>query len=695
MSTNKFKFPVYFFYLFHLVFVLSACGGGGSNPSATNNLVLQAIQVTDGNPKIGHPMTVSVSIEAIEATESVSVALFAIDKDSINARQLPLGESTIDMVAAGSGLYDLVFDIPATVEFPGEYHIAAIIDPLNAISEKDNEDNEIGTVATLSAPVSPNIFIKTMDADRSVILLDRASYNYESPTLDDVVNSDAGGTVSFGVEGSDTPIEVETFAVMRLTRSDTGATHEVPLYLWNSILERYMNAYGVDPVTGSTGNVEWLSIGQVMPQLIEGTGNVIYNDTDLVSSHLDFYFPGQLTKEIETVLRADGDTVFYPFATTPPPDLSISDISSLRSYLALVREDELSSELCVTIRPTTSSGVTDNIPADNEACSSLAFLIPPLPEPPPEPVPPAYTPIWSTPTDAYNTGSFFKTGWDSENFGYSLLFGAFADADEYGLKVHGFAELPITVFGNTFEVYRSDIIARVVPDVVYTPQTADGGYYLTIYGLGQLVNSITLPYGTYPLVKYSYSKEKTKQKTFFIYGIAVTVSGGAMGEIGVEVELEMTQQALQLSAGPFAQLDAVAEANANLFLAEVGATAEMTLVKEEIKIAMGSTIEVHNNGLVGGVSEVSYRPGLTLKNILTGADGKVSAYVGVFYPTMVRCSWGWLGEGYCPGTESIRHTEELVNWSGWKKVDTILDFTKHVDVITLQDRSVYYVTDGS
>jgi hypothetical protein len=510
-----------------------------------------------------------------------------------------------------------------------------------------------------------------------------------------VVNSDAGGTVSFGMQGSDSAIEVEAFAYMRLTRSDTSATHDVPLYLWNSTLERYMNAYGIDPATGLTGAEEWLSIGLIQPQLIEGAGNQTYNDVERVSAHLDFYFPGQLSKEIETVLRDDDGFVTYPFATFPPPDLSISDISSLRSYLVGVRELMLSSELCVKIRPT-DLGVVENNTSDNETCTSLAFVIPPLPEPPPPPVVAAYVPQWSNPTNAFYAGDFLSTGWQGDYFGYEVSFGGNTTADEYGLKVYGFGQLPVNIFGSTFNFIDTSFTARVVPDVVYTPQTIAPGFLLDLYFLDQLIYAPRLGYGNYPIAGMSTSKQKTKEKKFVVYGIVITVAGGGMGTLGVEVNIDFSPTGLQLIAAPFIRLEAIASANANAFLAEIGAEAAMTLVEERIEIGLGSSVIVFNDGKdIVGVSEVAYRPGLTINNVLKGADGNVKAYVGVFYPTMVRCSWGIFGEGYCPGTDSIRYYKELANWSGWRKTDPLLDYTQLIDVITLQDRSVYYVTDGS
>jgi hypothetical protein len=308
---------------------------------------------------------------------------------------------------------------------------------------------------------------------------------------------------------------------------------------------------------------------------------------------------------------------------------------------------------------------------------------------------PAYAPQWSLQRNAFYIGDFLKAGWKGEHFGYELIFGANASADEYGLKTYGFGQLPVTFFGSTYNFFDSSFTARVVPDVVYTPQTIAPGFLLNVYHLDQLLYSSSLGYGNYPLAGYSVSKQKTKSKSFVIYGVVVTVTGGGMGTLGVDVNIDFNALNLQISAEPFVRLEAIASANVNAYLAEVGAEAAMTLVEERIVIALGSPVIVFNDGKnPGGVSEVTYRPGLTINNVLKGANGNIKAYVGVFYPTMVRCSWGIFGEGYCPGTDSIRYYKELARWSGWEKTDTLLDYTRLIDVITLQDQSVYYVTDA-
>ncbi|MFT5400030.1 MAG: hypothetical protein ACI8XW_002836, partial [Gammaproteobacteria bacterium] len=536
----------------------------------------------------------------------------------------------------------------------------------------------------------------TMSPDRSVITLDRASYDYAAQITDGVVNSDAGGTVSFGMQGSDSAIEVEAFAYMRLRRSDTNATHDVPLYLWNTDLSRYMNAYGIDPATSVTGIVEWLPIGAIQPQIIEGVTNQTYNDVERVSAHLDFYFPGQLSKEIETVLRDDDGFVFYFSAPIPPPDLSISDLSSLRSYLVGMRESMLSSELCVEIRPV-DSGIVETDASDNEICSPLAFVIPPLPaELVPLPVEETYIPKWGNPTDAFYAGDFLSTGWQGDHFGYEVVFGGNVTADEYGLKMRGFGQLPVNIFGSTFTFIDTSFTARVIPNVVYTPQTQAPGFLFDLNFLDQLVFSSSLPYGDYPVAGRSVSRQKTVEKKFVVYGIVITVAGGGMGSLGTEVDILFNETQLQLVAAPFIKLEAIASANANAFLAEIGAEAAMTLVEERIELGLGSTVQVINNGFTGGVSEVEYQSGLTINNVLKGANGNVKAYVGVFYPTMVRCSWGIFGRGYCPGTDSIRYYKELAKWSGWEKTDPLLTHTQLIDVITLEgpDHLVYYVDDN-
>jgi len=230
----------------------SSTGGPAPPPPVTNNLAATAVQVVTPNPRIAYPLSVSVSITAVEATSDVSVSLFAVEKNddpNVDIRQVPLGSQTIAQVQSGSTAYELATHVPSSVELPGPYFIAAVVDPVAEIDETDEDDNTASVETMLAPEGGPNILLKEVTLDRTVIDVDTSTYEEQVPgTAGNVHNSDAGGTMTVGADGLavDETIDLEAFAKLRLMRSDRGTQHDVPLYLWNSEAGRYMNAYGVD-----------------------------------------------------------------------------------------------------------------------------------------------------------------------------------------------------------------------------------------------------------------------------------------------------------------------------------------------------------------------------------------------------------------------------------------------------------------
>lgn len=74
-------------------------------------------------------------------------------------------------------------------------------------------------------------------------------------------------------------------------------------------------------------------MGQFTPLLAEiADSEASLDDIRRDSEHIDFYFPGKLGSELETVLRypCTGDCVSAPI---PPPDLTAAAISQLRGFL--------------------------------------------------------------------------------------------------------------------------------------------------------------------------------------------------------------------------------------------------------------------------------------------------------------------------------------------------------------------------
>lgn len=696
----------------------------------TNNLSASTLQITSPDPRIGYPLDITVSIVATEATENVSIAFFAINKDPADDRQLPLGTEMIDLVGTGNGSYDLTLDIPASVKIPGTYHIGAIVDPVNAIAETDEDDNQALTDATLSAEVLLNVFIEKIELDSSVLSLDTTEY--EDPA-GGVQNADAGGTLTLGVQGADAPIDVEAFAYLRLTRSDGGGTspggpilfshtdpdpdsHHVPLYLWNSEEDRYVNAYGVDPVQGNTGVEEWLPIGQIEPQLIdEAINEVTFNGLDRRLVHLDVYLPGRLGRELEVAVRHLN--VFLSDPLLPPPDLSTAEIRALHSFLRNLPissdpdnpYDEgpalavLSTAICVEIRPSDPNVGADRFANDNTFCSPVALDLPPLPPPRPVPVtpPPDFTPIYTEPSHPVFFNEGYRDDWGGRYFGVGVDFSASSSVDINGFIAQASGKVPVRLFGVGVNFLEAKGRLQLLPNFAGSPMGQSSGFTLVLRFANQDIFNDFSPIGD---VSFSgeltpppaFSKEKRVKRIFYPGGVPVTVEGFVSGRIGAKYTLDFQRRtfplstSLDLASDTFAVLDAGAKAQVGIggFIG-FGVEGSLTFLRESFKVGTGADLAVLHDGFApGGIVEIEFKPKLNIVNEVTGAEGKVLVYAEFPVPYVKFCGYFKIpcGGGFRPSRENF----VIDHFTAYRKVDILLNEMTTIDVVRLLDGSVGY-----
>lgn len=740
MRPNKFIILIRFLVLSSaLALGLTACGGGDDGGSSsttgdvpnTSNLSAAALDIVTLDPRIGYPLKVSVSIDAVEVTNDVGLAFFIVDKDRLNVRQLALGTSVIPLVDAGNNTYEVEVDVPSSVEIAGPYFIGVIVDAANAIDETDEADNEASSVMTLSLDPVPNLFIENMEADRSAIELDERGL-FEEQTQLGVVNSDAGGTLAWGVKGTKVPIDVEVFAVLRLTKNaptgavrheqfrgavtisptpsgaDTTDSYDVPLYLWDSVAERYMNAFGVDTTitddpcpafdltcAGPTLPIEWLSVGQIGEMLIpgvNGTADVPVTEFDRRISHLDFYFPGKLAAELGTAAR--GNFVLLNEPTIPPPDLSAQDIQALRGFLPSGFPDQLSAAFCVKIRPSDDNIIEDSVD-DNEVCSPVALLLAALPPLPPEPEPPTIPPQLSNPSNPAFFSYDYRNAWGGSFFGFALNFSASTSADNRGVIVNAQGTLPVQVFGQSVEFMRLDGRAQVLPlsDRDKPPLGQDPGFSLVLSHQQLVLASLSVPSGSVE-DQLSFSKDfKNAEKIIAVGPVPVKLTAALTGNLGADYEIAFGAAAgngLALTTAPFANTEVSVAASVTLLLADVGVEGVLTLFQEKFIVISSATINVldskHSDGLT---SEIVIVPRLQAINELTGAAGALNVFVSFEIPTVRECSWGFF-TGICPGTDTLKYPYNIASYTAWKKVDPLLDEQMIIDILTLPDGTVSY-----
>lgn len=713
----------------------AACGGGGGGgdptpappappapPPPTNNLKAVGVEVLTPDPRIAYPLAVSVSITAAEATDNVGVSLFAIEKnDDENAdiRQFPIGTETIARAEAGTRSYDLAVNIPSSVELPGTYFIAAVIDPVEEISETDEADNTASVETMLAEEGGPNILLKDVALDRTVLDIDTRTYAEQvAGDADNVHNADAGGTITVGADGLAVgeTIDLEAFATLALTRSDRGTTHEVPLYLWNSDAVRYMNAYGVDPSGVVLPAPEWLPLGEFAPQLVSNTGGeVALDDLNRDSAHMNFYFPGRLGKELESAMRyATGSvtTNSVPLPTVPPPDLTAQAIDSLRSFLSNLPSngifgDEtaamavMSFAICVQIRPADPT-IVDRALDDNEICSPLSILLPPIVPTPVTPPPVSgFTPRFTKVSSPAHSGAGFATKGGGSAFGFALDFGASSTADHRGYveEMHGI--VPVTIFGVSVDFMRLVVRAQLVPDYAGKPADEESGFMLEYRHLGQMLHSVNLPATSSPAVSVSFSKEAPDpEKPYEAFIGPVPVIGGASvaGNLGVEYEVTFTANstdgyAIGPSLSPFINIEAIIFAGVGNRLFSAGVEGVLTLLDERIVLFGGTEIDVLDDGFQSGIAEFVIVQGFKITNVFTGPRGAINLFARYSVPGFKSCSWGFI-KGKCPTILTLKATKNI--WRSkalFQLRDVLLHITgAQLDVVVMQgEEPAYYV----
>jgi hypothetical protein len=691
-------------------------GGGGGEPAAPpNNFAASALQVLSPDPRIGYPLKVSVTITADRAADNVSVSLFAVENNQNSAavtRQFPLGTQTIPKVEAGARSYELEMNIPSSIELPGSYFIAAVVDPVDEVAETDEGDNTASVETTLAGEETPNILLKELALDRTALDISTSTYEQQVPgTVGNVHNADAGGTITVGADGLgvNQTIDLQAFARLRLMRSDKGTSHDVPLYLWNSDAGRYTNAFGVNPTTGTAVTPEWLPIGQFKPQLVETAGEeVTVNDINRDSVHLNFYFPGKLGSELEIAMRHL--VVIFSDPNFPPPDLTPQAIQGLRDFLfglpsSGIPDDEsaalavMSFAICAEIRPA-DPAVVDRLPADNEICSPLTIMLPPrTPQPPaPSVLPAGFTPRFSKPASALASGDGYATKAGGSAFAFGLDLGASASADNRGYieEVHGI--VPVTIFGLDVEFYKVTVRAQLVPDYFGKPAGETSSFRVELLNVGVLLYSVvTLP-SSGPEISISFSKEAEKAFQAFVGPVPVIGTAFVGGHLGIAytpVQLITAPSdnfyRLGLSVGPFVNVEAGLSAGVGTPLFSAGVEGVLTLLDERLTYFNGVVIELVSSGVGSGIAEFVITRGQQLINDFTGPKGALNLFAKYTVPAFKKCSWGFF-KGLCPGTATLKATKEI--WSSkalFHLKDILLeDSDVQLDVVVVQQGTPVY-----
>lgn len=623
--------------------------GGAAVKPATANLTATAVQVTSAAPRVGFPLELLTTIQTNETVPDVTVSFWAQNVDDVAAqkeqvRQFYLGSTTFAQVTPGVADYRATIEVPTSLDPAGTYVLLAAVDPQSLIAETKEDDNTTEVAATLQPLADPNLVLRAATLDQQSLLLDASQSDVGEQ------NADLGANLTIGVEGTLAPTPVEAFVKLRIRRIDRPAgadVHDVPLYLWDSVLQRYVDVYGLQ------GAVQWLTLGDVVPlAATESETALDIAEHGANSSHLDVYLPGRLAGVMIMILE---HLVAGP--VEPPPDLTNEAIAALEQFFVEARLSWLRFSIVVDVRSKDPAFVDTN-PDDNSIELPLYVVLPGQESFAPD------RPL------AFEKGATDR--WGSDKFGVGYGFDALASLDGRGAIASVAGVLDAEVFGNRFDFLTVDGRAQVVPAV--DPSAVEGedsSFGIDVRFLGFTVYSLHRPLGFSTSAPFSVSKEKKYSRTFFFGPIPVTASGGVAGEIGYELVASVQPLSMVSRIEPYAKLEGTLEAGVGIPGLRAGAGGTLTLIEERF----GGNAEA--SLLVQSVTPAVFQGQVTMQveNTLTGPSGRLFLFVE--YPGIKWCRgciFGFCFPFPC-GFKTCRNEWGLVTWTSFVKNDVLFQTT--------------------
>ena len=636
-----------------LALLLPACHhssrDGAAVTPATVNLTATAVQVTSASPRVGFPLELVTTIQTNETAPDVTVSFWAQNVDDVAAqqeqvRQFYLGSTTFPQVTPGVADYRSTIEVPTSLDPAGTYVLLAAVDPQSLIAETKEDDNTAEVAATLQPLAEPNLVLRAGTLDQQSLLLDSAQSDIGEQ------NADLGANLTIGVEGTLAPTPVEAFVKLRIHRLDRPAgadVHDMPLYLWDSVLQRYVDVYGLQ------GPVQWLTLGDVVPlTATESETTLAIAEHGANSSHLDVYLPGRLAGVMIMILEhlAAGPPI-------PPPDLTQEAIQALENFFVEARLSLLRFSIVVDVRSKDPAFV-DTDPTDNSIELPLYVVLPGQESFAPD------RPL------AFETAAVNR--WGSDKFGVGYAFDALASLDGRGATASVGGVLDAEVFGNRFDFLTVDGRAQVVPAV--DPSAVEGeesGFGIDVRFLGFTVYSLHRPLGFSTSAPFSISKEKKYTRTFFLGPIPVTASGGVAGEIGYELVASVQPLSMVSRIEPYAKLEGTLEAGVGIPGLRAGAGGTLTLIEERFGGEAESTLVVQSVTPAVFQGQVA----MHVENTLTGPSGRLFLFVE--YPGIKWCRGCIFGLCFpfpC-GFKTCRNEWGLVTWTSFVKTDVLFRAT--------------------
>lgn len=260
------------------------------------------------------------------------------------------------------------------------------------------------------------------------------------------------------------------------------------------------------------------------------------------------------------------------------------------------------------------------------------------------------------PADEIHWERALRKDWRNDAFSLGLSLRGAASLDERGAIATGEAGLPVTLFGKKSELLGFDAHARVKPQ---HNQPTDSEFGLDLSVLGQTVytRSSVNPRYTYS-DDWNITRTAQAKSTIFVGPIPVVVTAGATGAVGFRANAFLDPALMRLSAGPYANATAFAEAAVEAIVAKVGVRGSLTLISDEFTAAAQADLsQPEPTKLLGELS-------FDIVNELQGPKGRLWLFADRRVPK-------WCYKVVPCGIKTVTDEKTLVSFSSFHKKDVL------------------------
>ena len=240
--------------------------GGGT----TQELDVVGLEAQTDSAHLGHELFVVVDVEAAKAATNVGLAFLVADAAEVDA-DVPepalqlLDAESIAEVQAGNNAYELTLVLPEDAVAPGSYYLLAVVDPIGATPETDEDDNgytvdeirALGVRVTLNAPHAlPDLVLEGIELDRWLVDVDQTPDAHPpAGAIGELPNADFGLSATIRSAGTETLNGVELGVFLQIPGEPATL-----LEIWDTAAQAYASSTTVASVVPGESSIVHLDL---------------------------------------------------------------------------------------------------------------------------------------------------------------------------------------------------------------------------------------------------------------------------------------------------------------------------------------------------------------------------------------------------------------------------------------------------